>query len=80
MHDLMKTITLDEEAYDLLKMWKTSNKESFSKVVKRVVPTPGTLGALLSYVEEAGTSRLPGNEALDEAINLRPPAKNNPWS
>ena len=80
MHELMKTITLDEEAYDLLKMWKTSNKESFSKVVKRVVPTPGTLGALLSYVEEAGTSRLPGNEALDEAINLRPPAKNNPWS
>ena len=80
MHELMKTITLDEEAYYLLKMWKTSNKESFSKVVKRVVPTPGTLGALLSYVEEAETSRLPGNEALDEAINLRPSAKNNPWS
>ncbi len=80
MHESVKTITLDEEAYDLLKMWKTSNKESFSKVVKRVVPTPGTLGALLSYVEEAGTSSLPGNEALEEAVNLRPAVKNDPWT
>lgn len=76
----MKTITLDEEAYDLLKMWKTSNKESFSKVVKRVVPVPGTLGALLSYVEEAGTSRLPGNEAMETSINVRPTTKHDPWS
>lgn len=80
MHKLMKTITLDEEAYDLLKMWKTSSKESFSKVVKRVVPVPGTLGALLSYVDEAGTSRLPGNEALEASINVRPATKHDPWS
>lgn len=76
----MKTITLDEEAYDLLKMWKTSSKESFSKVVKRVVPVPGTLGALLSYVDEAGTSSLPGNEALEASINVRPATKHDPWS
>lgn len=80
MHESMKTITLDEEAYDLLKMWKTSNKESFSKVVKRVVPVPGTLGALLSFVEEAGTSRLPGNEALEASVDVRPAAKHDPWS
>lgn len=75
-----ETITLDEDAYGLLKMWKTSNKESFSKVVKRVVPVPGTLGALLSHVEEAGISRLPGNEAMETSINLRSVPKHDPWS
>lgn len=76
----MKTITLDEEAYELLKMWKTSGKESFSTVVKRVVPVPGTLGALLSCVEETETSFLPGNDLMEETINLRPTAKNDPWT
>jgi hypothetical protein len=44
IHKIMKTITLDDEAYALLKLWKTSGRESFSMVVKRVVPVPGTLG------------------------------------
>jgi predicted CopG family antitoxin len=76
----MKTITLDEEAYGLLKMWKTSQRESFSKVVKRVVPVPGTLGALLTCAEEAGTGRLSGNDIMEETIRDRPPAKSDPWS
>jgi hypothetical protein len=38
----MKTITLDDEAYGLLKMWKTSGRESFSMVVKQIVSVPGT--------------------------------------
>jgi predicted CopG family antitoxin len=76
----MKTITLDDEAYGLLKMWKTSGRESFSKVVKRVVPVPGTLGALLTCAEEAGTSSLAGNEIMEETIHARPSEKNDPWS
>lgn len=80
MHENMKTITLDDEAYGLLKMWKVSGKESFSKVIKRVVPAPGTLGALLAYVEEAGTSLLPNNEIMERAIDLRPTLKHDPWS
>lgn len=79
MHEYMKTITLDDEAYALLKMWKSSGKESFSTVVKRVVPVPGTLGALLSQVEECGTEDLPGNEILEESILLRPSVKSEPW-
>ena len=80
MHDCMKTITLDEEAYGLLKMWKASDRDSFSKVIKRVVPVPGTLAALLACVDEAGTAQFPANEAMEEAINLRPAAKNDPWT
>lgn len=73
-------IRLDDEAYGLLKMCKASGKESFSKVIKRVVPVPGTLGALLAFVDEAGTSLLPGNEAMEEVINFRPTIKHDPWS
>lgn len=76
----MKTITLDEEAYRRLKMWKSSAAESFSKVVKRVVPVPGTLGALLNFVDQAGTSEMSGNDAMEQVVGLRSPAKQDPWT
>jgi predicted CopG family antitoxin len=41
----MKTITLSEEAYERLKAWKTG-KDSFSRVVLRLVPKRGTFGDL----------------------------------
>ena len=44
----VKTFTLTEEAYERLANWKTSPKDSFSKVIVRVVPKKGTLGQLIS--------------------------------
>ena len=41
----MKTITLNEAAYERLKAWKTG-KDSFSQVVLRMVPKRGTFGDL----------------------------------
>lgn len=38
----MKTITLNDAAYDRLKSWKSGDSDSFSKVVLRVVPKRGT--------------------------------------
>ena len=58
----MKTITLGDEAYALLKMWKRTPRESFSQVVKKVVPVPGTLGAFLGFVEVNRTEQMFGNE------------------
>ena len=75
----MKTITLDEEAYTRLKAWKRKGSESFSQVVKRIVPAPGSLAAFSSYVERFQTDRLPGNDALESAVELRTAVKSDPW-
>ncbi len=75
----MKTITLDEEAYARLKAWKRNNRDSFSSIVKKVVPKPGSLGAILSFVE----SRTPdekADEALESTISERSSVKEDPWT
>ncbi len=76
----MKTITLDDEAYARLKAWKRSPGDSFSKVVKRIVPDAGTLGAFLRFTEGAGTGLLPGNAVMESSIEERPSSKSDPWS
>ena len=75
----MKTITLDDIAYTRLKSWKKSSKESFSSVVKRVLPEPATLGAFLNFVETHQTRSLPSNTVLEEAVENRSSAKQDPW-
>ncbi len=76
----MKTITLDEEAYALLKSWKRSGRESFSAVVKQVVPKPGTLGAFLGFVQSSGPIDPAADEKLEQAIEVRNTTKENPWT
>ncbi|HMO50624.1 MAG TPA: antitoxin VapB family protein [Kiritimatiellia bacterium] len=76
----MKTITLDDEAYALLKSWKRSGRESFSSVVKQVVPKPGTLGALLGFVEKNAPCAPERDEAMESAIEDRSATKENPWT
>ncbi len=48
----MKTITLTEEAYERIAALKTSPKDSFSKVILRVVPRLGTASAILAAVRD----------------------------
>jgi len=76
----MKTITLDEVAYERLKAWKKGSRESFSNVVKRIVPEPGTLGAFLSFIETHGPTDAERDEVMEASINERPAAKEDPWS
>ena len=75
----MKTITLDEESYGLLKSWKKGSKESFSTVIKRIVPAPGTLGAFLNFTENFKTVDFEKNEKMEKAIEDRSEEKTNPW-
>ena len=76
----MKTITLDDAAYERLKAWKRGPKESFSSVVKRVMPVPGTVAALLEFAEANGTSEMPGNDLMEKSIEERSSVKEDPWS
>jgi predicted CopG family antitoxin len=76
----MKTITLDDEAYERLKAWKHGSRDSFSTVVKKVVPRAGTLGALLRFADSRNTDRLPGNEILEDSVENRSTAKPDPWT
>ncbi len=48
----MKTITLTDEAYERLLAWKENQKDSFSKVVDRVVPARGSLGAVMAVLHD----------------------------
>lgn len=76
----MKTITLDEIAYERLKAWKSGRGESFSSVIKRVLPEPGTLGAFLGYTETNHTQTLAGNDRMEEAVENRAATKEDAWT
>ncbi len=76
----MKTITLDDVAYNRLKAWKKGTSESFSSVVKRVIPEPGSLGSLLAFVETRGTARRSGNDIMEQAVENRSSVKTDPWT
>lgn len=78
----MKTITLTEEAYERLKAWKDSPKESFSQVVLKSVPKRGTAGDM----EEAFKKLPPLTEEqariMEETIAWANDWKNfrDPWA
>jgi predicted CopG family antitoxin len=75
----MKTITLDEEAYARLKSWKRESKDSFSSVVKKVVPVPGTLGAMLRHLDASGATDDEKDRILEETVRDRSLEKADPW-
>lgn len=76
----VKTITLDEVAYERLKAWKKGPKDSFSNVVKRLVPEAGTLGSFLQFSQANRTDQLKGNDILEKSVNERSSVKSDPWS
>lgn len=75
----MKTITLDEEAYQRLKAWKSDTKDSFSKVVLRLVPPKGSLQGVAEFTETYRTDLLPNQDVLAQTVEERNMHKENPW-
>jgi predicted CopG family antitoxin len=70
----MKTITLTDEAYDRIAALKTSPKDSFSKVILRVVPKRGTGAQLLAAAAELPPLTDDQARVLEEVV-----ARNNDW-
>jgi len=75
----MKTITLDEESYSRLKSWKRESGDSFSKVVKRIVPRAGTLEAMVGFAEKR-VDDPERDELLQSAVEARSARKEDPWT
>jgi len=71
MNECMKTITLDDDAYERLKSWKRQGRDSFSAAVKRVVPRAGTLEAMARFAVERATSSDARDELLESTIEQR---------
>ena len=71
----MKTITLTDDAYDRIAALKTSPKDSFSRVIIRVVPKHGTASQMLAAVAE-----LPPLTAAQEKTLRAVSAEHNDWA
>ena len=78
----MKTITLTEEAYTRLKDWKESSKDSFSRVVMKVVPEKGTLGQMLEDVGRLPPLTWDQAKVMEEAADYGgdPDGSRDPWT
>ena len=78
----MKTITLTEEAYARLNTWKESPKDSFSKVVERVVPARGSLSGVMAAWESLPPLSSKQFEAIENGLHeLRDwSQQKDPWT
>lgn len=75
----MKTISLDQEAYERLSAWKQPGRDSFSKVVKRMVPRKGSLASLAEMADANRAGSRVQDEALERAITDRSGPNRDPW-
>ena len=79
MNECMKTITLDEDAYRRLLAWKRAKGDSFSKVVMRVVPEAGTVGAMAQFAARRAPSE-DRDAVLEATVGERTSAKHDTWT
>lgn len=66
----MKTIAVSQSAYRRLSAWKTGKKDSFSKVIERIVPLKGTFGSALKAAECLPEFDEEKFEKLEESIQV----------
>ena len=75
----MKTIAVSESAYRRLSTWKTGKKDSFSKVIERMVPLKGTFGSALKSAECLPDFDEKEFEKLEESIRAARQPISDSW-
>ena len=78
----MKTISLSDEAYKRLLVWKDSPKDSFSSVVLKTVPKRGTLADLGKEIDKLPPLTEEQAGVMKEAVNWANDWRNcrDPWT
>ena len=70
----MKTLSITEEAYERLVSHKSVGRDSFSKVILRVVPKKGTAGQMLENLKYLPEMSEEQGQALERTV-----AEGNDW-
>lgn len=77
----MKTITISENSYSRLKSWKKGGGDSFSKVIERMIPEKGTMGAVLDYLDKHDhVCDEKKDRKLEQSVNERAVGQTDPWN
>jgi predicted CopG family antitoxin len=75
----VKTISVSETAYERLAVWKKSRKDTFSKVIERMVPAKGTFDAVLEATENLPDLSDEQVDSLESAVNEGRKTLDDPW-
>ena len=75
----MKTIAVSETAYERLLIWKTGGKDTFSKVIERMVPQKGTFDAVFEAVGNLPDLTDEQVDSLESAVNEGRKTLGDPW-
>jgi predicted CopG family antitoxin len=75
----MKRVALDDEAYARLSAWRRDSNESFSSVVKRILPERGSLSAFLGFIHQTSSSDLVDAELMESSCDGRHTMKEDHW-
>lgn len=75
----MKTIAVSEKAYERLAVWKKSGKDTFSKVIERMVPAKGTYDAVLEAAENLSDLTDEQVDSLETVVNEGRKTLDDPW-
>mgnify|MGYP001375907442 FL=1 len=75
----MKTIAVSETAYERLSIWKQGGKDTFSKVIERMVPQKGTFDAVLEAAGNLPDLSDEQVDSLESAVNEGRKTLGDPW-
>ncbi len=75
----MKNIAVSESAYERLNSWKTGKRDSFSKVIERLIPPKGTFESAVraaKHLPELTENKI---NDMEKALDATRQSISEPW-